>query len=240
MLDALQERCLRGSSLPSPDLLPTKERRAAVWGSTSAPRACGAGKAGGKVSPPPIRKQCVSGTQRATCEGAASERPKADPAAASRKQTCDLPSPSRAPPVSFRQRTSFWVQAGALARKQACFQKRRWLSNGVLLAAPFLICMLLWVLQNVINQQLNSRAFRCGCKCLSCCDWVAVQADGGGGSTAATNATYLCYQASDERPCSPYAKCQVGGAGGGGLECLLRRRGSVGFLPCQNLLLTVR
>ncbi|EFN55401.1 hypothetical protein CHLNCDRAFT_23609, partial [Chlorella variabilis] len=51
-------------------------------------------------------------------------------------------------------------------------QKRKWLSNAVLLAAPFLICMLLWVLQDVINQQLDARSFRCGCKCLSCCDWA--------------------------------------------------------------------
>ena len=36
-------------------------------------------------------------------------------------------------------------------------QKRKWLSNAALLSGPFLICMLLWVLQNVINQQLDSR-----------------------------------------------------------------------------------
>lgn len=42
-------------------------------------------------------------------------------------------------------------------------QKRKWLSNAALLSGPFLICMLLWVLQNVINQQLDSRwgAGRC-------------------------------------------------------------------------------
>jgi hypothetical protein len=73
--------------------------------------------------------------------------------------------------------------------------------------------MLLWVLQDVINQQLDARAFRCGCKCLACCDWVAPPAGDGGG--AAANATYLCYQATDERPCSPYAKCQARSWGGG-------------------------
>jgi hypothetical protein len=59
----------------------------------------------------------------------------------------------------------------------------------VLLAAPFLICMLLWVLQDVINQQLDARAFRCGCKCLACCDWVAPPAGDGGGAAAALAAS---------------------------------------------------
>ena len=90
----------------------------------------------------------------------------------------------------------------------------------MLLAAPFLICMLLWVLQDVINQQLDARSFRCGCKCLSCCDWVAAPGgapgnttSGGAGAGASggpgANYTYLCYEATDDRPCSPYAKCQV-------------------------------
>ena len=42
-----------------------------------------------------------------------------------------------------------------------------------LISAPFLICVLLYVLQHFINRQLDSRDFKCGCKCLSCCDWVA-------------------------------------------------------------------
>jgi hypothetical protein len=103
------------------------------------------------------------------------------------------------------------MQAGALTRKQAAYQKRKWLSNAALLSGPFLICMLLWVLQNVINQQLDSRDFRCGCKCLACCDWVAGDASGNGTDASGSgNGTlvYQCYQATDERPCSPYAKCQ--------------------------------
>lgn len=93
-------------------------------------------------------------------------------------------------------------------------QKRRWLGNLGLLAAPFLICMLLWVLQEVINKQLDSRSFRCGCKCLACCDWVP--AEGGNSSSAgdvpfngSTAVSYQCYEATDDKPCSPYAKCQA-------------------------------
>lgn len=63
-------------------------------------------------------------------------------------------------------------------------------------------------MQDVINQQLDSPDFRCGCACLSCCDWVPV--------TSTTNATevptsesysYECYTATEDRPCSPYAQC---------------------------------
>ena len=57
------------------------------------------------------------------------------------------------------------------------------------------------------------RDFRCGCKCLACCDWVAGDVSGNGTATAGGSANdtlvYQCYQATDERPCSPYAKCQV-------------------------------
>ncbi|PRW44292.1 ABC transporter A family member 7-like isoform A [Chlorella sorokiniana] len=120
------------------------------------------------------------------------------------------PSPG-SPERRHRQRASFWMQAGALTRKQAAYQKRKWLSNAALLSGPFLICMLLWVLQNVINQQLDSRDFRCGCKCLACCDWVAGDASGNGTDASGSGngaLVYQCYQATDERPCSPYAKCQ--------------------------------
>jgi hypothetical protein len=58
-------------------------------------------------------------------------------------------------------------------------QKRRWLANVLLLFAPFFICVLLWVLQEVINKQLDTRDFRCGCKCLSCCAWVPTEGDPG-------------------------------------------------------------
>ena len=88
-------------------------------------------------------------------------------------------------------------------------QKRRWLANCALLAGPFLICGLLWVLQNVINAQLDSRAFRCGCRCTACCDWVAPPP----GNSTGGELTYQCYQATEERPCSPYAECQARAAG---------------------------
>lgn len=103
-----------------------------------------------------------------------------------------------------RLRASFSGQANALLRKNLAFQKRRWASNLCLLSAPFLVCTMLYVLQEIINSQLNSRSFRCGCKCLSCCDWVAVRLPNG-----TTTYEYECYDATDKRPCSPYASCSV-------------------------------
>ncbi len=95
------------------------------------------------------------------------------------------------------------VQANALARKNWAFQKRKWASNVCLLSSPFLICVLLYLLQETINSQLDSRDFRCGCKCLSCCDWVPVRGAEGGG----VGYVYECYNATSDRPCSPYASC---------------------------------
>lgn len=74
--------------------------------------------------------------------------------------------------------------------------------------------MLLWVLQDVINKQLDARSFRCGCKCLVCCDWVPVDganatSSGGEPLNGTSAVSYQCYQATGEKPCSPYAKCQA-------------------------------
>lgn len=74
-----------------------------------------------------------------------------------------------------RLRASFATQANALARKNVAFQRRKWGANLCLLSAPFLICAMLYALQEIINGQLNTNSFRCGCKCLSCCDWVPVR-----------------------------------------------------------------
>lgn len=72
------------------------------------------------------------------------------------------------------------------------------------MSAPFMICVILYVLQEVINNQLDNRSFRCGCKCLSCCDWVPVRGQGG-----AVEYIQQCYNATDEQPCSPYATCNL-------------------------------
>ena len=53
-------------------------------------------------------------------------------------------------------------------------QRRRLGTNICLITTPFLFCMLLWGFQHIINRQLDSNSFKCGCKCTSCCDWFAI------------------------------------------------------------------
>lgn len=79
--------------------------------------------------------------------------------------------------LGCRLRASFSTQANALARKNFALQKRKWSANLCLLSAPFLICCLLYALEEIINKQLNADSFRCGCKCLACCDWVPVRSE---------------------------------------------------------------
>lgn len=63
---------------------------------------------------------------------------------------------------------------------------------------------MLYILQEIINKQLDAPSFRCGCKCLSCCDWVPIRSPNG-------TTTYIrdCYNATADRPCSPYAACTL-------------------------------
>lgn len=92
------------------------------------------------------------------------------------------------------------------------------------------------------------RDFRCGCKCLACCDWVAGDTSGNGttsaGGTANDTLVYQCYQATDERPCSPYAKCQVRWLEGQtGLEtssqqCMQRLPSACSLAGCRSFLPT--
>uniref|UniRef100_A0A1D1ZSY0 ABC transporter domain-containing protein n=1 Tax=Auxenochlorella protothecoides TaxID=3075 RepID=A0A1D1ZSY0_AUXPR len=109
-------------------------------------------------------------------------------------------------PTARRRRAPFGVQFNALTRKNLAFQKRRWGTNLLLVAAPFFICALLWILQNVINRQLDSRSFKCGCRCLSCCDWLPTPANY---SADLPPYTYQCYEAGPALPCSPYADCSA-------------------------------
>jgi hypothetical protein len=52
------------------------------------------------------------------------------------------------------RRASFGVQAGALWRKSAAYQRRNIGSNVCLLCAPILLCLLLLVVQTAIGKML--------------------------------------------------------------------------------------
>ncbi|XP_052175701.1 ABC transporter A family member 7-like isoform X2 [Diospyros lotus] len=60
---------------------------------------------------------------------------------------------------------SFWTQANALLRKNLTFQKRNIKANIRLILFPFLLCLLLVLLQNLINKELDKPKNRCGCIC---------------------------------------------------------------------------
>ncbi|GIL52921.1 hypothetical protein Vafri_8666, partial [Volvox africanus] len=97
----------------------------------------------------------------------------------------------------------FALQTSAVLRKNTSLQKRAWGQDLCLLGLPLLFCVLLLVLQRLVNTQLGSSdEYRCGCKCLECCDWVASGQEG-------SKTNWECYQATSERPCSPYAHCKA-------------------------------
>ncbi|KAK8459695.1 hypothetical protein SEVIR_2G192300v4 [Setaria viridis] len=67
---------------------------------------------------------------------------------------------------SPRGPASFATQANALLRKNLCVQKRNLKTNIGITFFPILICVLLIVLQNVINSELDKPKYKCGCSCL--------------------------------------------------------------------------
>ncbi|KAK9664019.1 hypothetical protein RND81_14G014400 [Saponaria officinalis] len=60
-------------------------------------------------------------------------------------------------------RASFSTQANALLRKNLIFQKRNKRANACLIIFPILLCILLSVLQRVINNELDKAKYKCGC-----------------------------------------------------------------------------
>eukprot|EP01018_Ginkgo_biloba_P024057 Gb_37630 [translate_table: standard] len=62
--------------------------------------------------------------------------------------------------------STFDTQANALLRKNLTFQKRNLRTNVGLVIFPILLCLLLLIIQGVVNNQLNASKNRCGCKCV--------------------------------------------------------------------------
>ncbi|KAJ7956359.1 ABC transporter A family protein [Quillaja saponaria] len=62
--------------------------------------------------------------------------------------------------------SSFWTQGNALLRKNLTFQKRKVKTNIRLISVPFFLCLLLVLLQTVINHELDKPENRCGCICV--------------------------------------------------------------------------
>ncbi|XP_027330167.1 ABC transporter A family member 7-like [Abrus precatorius] len=60
---------------------------------------------------------------------------------------------------------SFCTQANALLRKNLIFQKRNVKTNVRLILFPLLLCVLLVIIQRLIDAQLDTSEFKCGCVC---------------------------------------------------------------------------
>ncbi|XP_071904109.1 ABC transporter A family member 7 isoform X2 [Coffea arabica] len=61
---------------------------------------------------------------------------------------------------------SFWTQANALLRKNLTFQKRNIRSNVRLVIFPFFLCLLLVIIQVLVNSELDKPKNKCGCTCV--------------------------------------------------------------------------
>uniref|UniRef100_A0A0A8ZMM2 Uncharacterized protein n=1 Tax=Arundo donax TaxID=35708 RepID=A0A0A8ZMM2_ARUDO len=67
---------------------------------------------------------------------------------------------------SSRGPASIFTQANALLRKNLCVQKQNLKTNIGITFFPILICMLLVVLQNIINSELDKPKYECCCACV--------------------------------------------------------------------------
>ncbi|XP_020683136.1 LOW QUALITY PROTEIN: ABC transporter A family member 7-like [Dendrobium catenatum] len=65
-----------------------------------------------------------------------------------------------------RPAASFATQADALLRKNLTLQKRNLKNNVCIISFPVLICVLLVVLQGIIDKELDKPENRCGCACV--------------------------------------------------------------------------
>nr|XP_017188524.2 ABC transporter A family member 7-like isoform X2 [Malus domestica] len=61
---------------------------------------------------------------------------------------------------------SFWTQANALLRKNLTFQKRNIKQNIRLVSFPILLCLMLVLVQKLVNNELDKAENRCGCSCI--------------------------------------------------------------------------
>ncbi|KAM5570708.1 ABC transporter A family member 7-like [Rosa sericea] len=63
-------------------------------------------------------------------------------------------------------RASFCTRANALLRKNLTFQKRNMKQNVRLVSVPILLCIMLLLIQILVNHELDKPENRCGCACV--------------------------------------------------------------------------
>ncbi|KAJ4824172.1 hypothetical protein Tsubulata_011903 [Turnera subulata] len=67
---------------------------------------------------------------------------------------------------SSHEASTFWTQADALLRKNLTYQKRNFSANLRLVLFPVVLCLLLVLLQSILDTQLNKSSKKCGCECV--------------------------------------------------------------------------
>ncbi|KAL4523256.1 hypothetical protein Ndes2437B_g00384 [Nannochloris sp. 'desiccata'] len=93
-------------------------------------------------------------------------------------------------------KTSFSIQAKALLRKNLQQQRRAVCTNVFIVITPVFFCILLFVLQKVINNALDTPDNRCGCLCLTCC------------STPSDGGATTCRVPTIDDPCRAWEDCE--------------------------------
>ncbi|ONK59405.1 uncharacterized protein A4U43_C08F6090 [Asparagus officinalis] len=67
---------------------------------------------------------------------------------------------------SSRGPASFSTQADALLRKNLIFQKRNTKTNACIISYPLVLCIIIVIIQVIVNKELDKPKNRCGCKCI--------------------------------------------------------------------------
>jgi len=91
--------------------------------------------------------------------------------------------------------TTFRTQANALLRKNGIQQRRALWTNICIISTPVFFCILLFILQLLINNATDTPDNQCGCLCLRCCN-----------TTAGNN---TCRDATADTPCVKGEDCDL-------------------------------
>ncbi|KAJ0985551.1 hypothetical protein J5N97_003907 [Dioscorea zingiberensis] len=68
--------------------------------------------------------------------------------------------------ATSRDTLNAFTQVDAFLRKNLTFQKRNLKTNIGIIAFPVLLCLLLTILQHIVNHELMKPRNRCGCRCV--------------------------------------------------------------------------
>lgn len=120
--------------------------------------------------------------------------------------------------LSGKKERTYGVQAKALLRRNMANQRRSPCANLFIILTPICLCVLLFVLQTLVNVAIDTPDSKCGCLCLTCCDTV----DG----------EEVCRDATEANPCVVYDTCETYDESKCGFQYSNARQAS--FCPVEN------